>query len=78
MKYAIIFQEPVKGGIRYDVILQANDGYEEKQSYIGADVKVLEVAVRAFQTTRDALAAKLAAPDPKIPDPKTIVYVDVV
>lgn len=77
MKYAIIFQEAVKGGTRYDVILQANDGYEEKQSYVGANVTVLEVAVRAFQAARDALAAKIAAPDPKVPDPKTIVYVDV-
>lgn len=58
--YCTISSSPMGNLTKYDIILKANDGYEESQSYAfggnpATHTTLLEDVVRQWQTGRDAL-----------------------
>lgn len=61
MKYSILKETAREDGrTLYDVILEADDGYQETQQYIG-DLTTLEEATRNLNETHLAQVAELEA-----------------
>lgn len=62
MKYAILNQTTREDGQTiYEVILEADDGYQETQTYVGQTEQVLTDAVEHFNTERAKLVASQQA-----------------